>query len=936
MVYYLEQQNIDKQCFSIFLRDLSETLNLNLRYMIEDNFITKKEKNKEGKGYYKGKKVIKKKDLIIQEQNIKKKQKAYEDDLNKIRFFLKEIDLTNPFLLLKKLTTEEGCNAYYSQLLDHFWKDKRKMMHYIFFIYFELQKKDIHNEKTNELSKLFDKYDSKLFMMKEMDKILPPLDYWNQKEKTFEEWQKKTITRIQQNKSILVKAPTSSGKSFIAMSAGIFHKRILYVCPAKPVAYQVGAHFMHMGYKVHFLVNNHSNYSYDSKTNIFIGTPYEIENNIYKIGTSFDYAIFDEIHNVNREKDGDTYENLIKLIKCNFLALSATVKNINFLRDCFQKIHPTKEIQYIEYNKRFINQQRWIWKENKLIKLHPFCAYKTIEDIEYDTALPFTPFDCGFLWERIEETFEEIGKEEIIEDCSPDEYFPENRLLTLDDCKEYECFLKKKLKEIHQSYPNEVQKIIDIFTVKSNGNEDVDHDIVQFIQTVKNEDMFPMIMFHTEEEECKKLFNKLYKMLDNQEIKDYPYHYEILKKKQEYYENYNQKKETYRNSINVLNSTNPEYLIQSKMETYDKNETRKYITYMHHLYQTKINEIQKREGETQMKGIQIKNLRKEMKNFIENPDLCPQDIFQKHKEFIFTKSNKPMDADTIRNIRNEIKKTLRIKIPYEAPILQMLKRGIGIYTENMPDEYNWILQKLLANKEIGIVISDRTLCLGIDLPVRTSCFMGLNNNNNNNIFNKEDYLQMSGRAGRRGMDNQGNIIFYGNIDYVSLMKGELPNIQGNSRSINGVYNLFSGGDDLFQNMINTERKVIHLTSQLIQTITHINNKKLIWALRNINQIECLCIELPTIERKMYTYDKQQYLKEKYLLNLLQKMMNMDITHIYQSKKICTYQELNILKKFLELIINIYNNLNYSSYKLTMDTLKTIFDSLNHMAFTFII
>ena len=38
----------------------------------------------------------------------------------------------------------------------------------------------------------------------------------------------------------------------------------------------------------------------------------------------------------------------------------------------------------------------------------------------------------------------------------------------------------------------------------------------------------------------------------------------------------------------------------------------------------------------------------------------------------------------------------------------------------------WILQKLLSNKQIGIVISDKTLCMGIDLPVRTCCLMEFN------------------------------------------------------------------------------------------------------------------------------------------------------------------------------------------------------------------
>ena len=33
--------------------------------------------------------------------------------------------------------------------------------------------------------------------------------------------------------------------------------------------------------------------------------------------------------------------------------------------------------------------------------------------------------------------------------------------------------------------------------------------------------------------------------------------------------------------------------------------------------------------------------------------------------------------------------------------------------------------KLMDDKKIGIIISDRTLCLGIDLPIRSSCLLGL-------------------------------------------------------------------------------------------------------------------------------------------------------------------------------------------------------------------
>ena len=67
------------------------------------------------------------------------------------------------------------------------------------------------------------------FMLKELGDILPPLNYWDNPDKKLEEWQINTLNYIKQNKSILVRAPTSSGKSFIALSAGILHNKVIYI-----------------------------------------------------------------------------------------------------------------------------------------------------------------------------------------------------------------------------------------------------------------------------------------------------------------------------------------------------------------------------------------------------------------------------------------------------------------------------------------------------------------------------------------------------------------------------------------------------------------------------------------------------------------------------------------------------------------------------------
>tara|TARA_Y100000817_G_scaffold295601_1_gene270489 strand:- start:4927 stop:7686 length:2760 start_codon:yes stop_codon:yes gene_type:complete len=919
MLKTLQKQNIDKQDFSIFLRDLSQNLNINLKHMIEDSVKVQSKQKKEKKNYHKGKKkVIKKKDLIIQEQTKKRQKIDYEDDQKKIEFLFNELDDDKPFDLLTKLKTEEGITDLKIKLLIHFWENKKKYMKYIIVLFFNLKEMNIKHEIIEKVEQILDDYDYQLYMMKEMGHMLPPLDYWNQKEKKFDEWQYNIIQSVHRNESIILKAPTSSGKTFIAMSAGIFHKKVLYVCPAKPVAYQVGAHFTHMGYKVHFLVDNQCNYSYDSKTNIFIGTPNEIEDMILSIGVDFDYAVFDEIHNLNKKDDGDTYENIIKLINCNFLALSATVKNIDFLRDKFQKINPDKEIKYVEYNERFINQQRWLWNGDDIIKIHPMCAFETIDEKFMENQLSFTPNDIALLWEKLEMVFEDIIDD--IEDYSPDSYFPK-RLITLNDCKGYELFLKNKLSKLNEDYPNEVQKVFNQFSHPSPKNK----DIIKFIQKAKKKDMLPMLMFHTNENECRNVFNIIYQLLDNKEMEEYPFHYDILEKKQDLYKDYLQKREVYKSNIKIT-SSNPEYEIKNKMNIFDSKEKDTYISIMSDYYQTKINDIKNSSQTTEIRKKQTLNLNREMNGFLMNPDFCYQDVFQKHKDFIFTKSNRPMEAETIRNIRKEIKKTLGIKIPYESPLFQMLKRGIGLYIENMPDEYNWILQKLLSSKEIGVVISDRTLCLGIDLPVRTSCFLGINGG----YFSKEDYLQMSGRAGRRGMDTRGNVIFYGDIDYLSLMKGELPEIQGNPNPIYNTYCVHPFSERVFQNMIHKERKLIPLPDLNISD----KNKKIIWVLRNFKNVSIFLNEIDSIEKTLYNNHEND--REIYLLEIFSKLINYDIIKAYKSNKITDSSEIIHFKTTMSIIISLYNNLNYQRYMITMDTMKKIFSLINRMIYNVIL
>lgn len=884
---FSEKINYDN--FNVFIRDLSSSININLKYMIEDTIREKKPE------ITKKNKHIKKADLIIQEQTLKREKILIDKDNKCIEFFLENLNLTNPYTDFNKLQTEEGRLNFKLKLFEKYYKNP-KYLHHTLNLYFHLKDTD-NNKLTEKQIKIFnkfnnklEKYDYKYFMFDKLGHLLPPLNFWNKGELKLDDWQIDIINRVKNNESILIKAPTSSGKTFISMSAGIFHKKVLYICPAKPVAYQIGAHFKKMNYKVHFLIEGHAHLSFSENTNIFIGTPDIIEKYMYKIGNNFDYAVYDEIHNLD-----EYYENIIKLLYCNFIALSATIANSEYLLNQLKNIY-TRNIFYYEYKSRFINQQRYIWA-NKLNKLHP-CVCLDTNNFESFNQINFTPNDLADLYTKIETEFEDTELEDDVDEISPDNYFKQDKILTLNDSKIYDKLLKEKLKEYYQIYPNKITKILNYYKINYEISRD-NNDFIELFQECKKKKLLPMLLFHVNEDTINEIFHKINIKLYELEKENYPFHYDILEKKNKYYDEYLSRKDTYKNNIKIkTNDVKTE--ISDKMDRFDRSEKDKYIEFISDYYDKcslKCNEIQK------------KNLFEEKNKFLKNPDFRRQDIFKKHYKFTFT-DTEPMSGDEIRNIRKEILKSTGVKVDYEDPLFQLLKRGIGIYTKNNSSEYNWIVQRLLNEKKLAIVLSDRTLCLGIDLPIRTTCLTGYKGSN----FTKEDYLQMSGRAGRRGKDNQGNIIFHNIENYLDLMKGELPTLYFKNKKLSSNYNAL--------NLLNKNINLDRLNVDKLSTNYSNDKLKLIWYLKNINNSLSFVDNLEIYEKKLFNTSN----KEEYVLNLLFDLLELDKEKYYIKYTTLLFD--NNLRNIKLVCKDICNSIHRIRYKYIYENCLKIFKSIN--------
>ena len=130
----------------------------------------------------------------------------------------------------------------------------------------------------------------------------------------------------------------------------------MFVTPTEPLAVQVAAMFSKLkSPTTHLPVFKGVGLAVPSRTfppdrfsekevDIVVGTATALETILTSkrtLGFNFNYAVFDEVHNLNGE-EGGALERIIRLIDCPFLALSATIKNVS-------KIQKAKERERVHH-----------------------------------------------------------------------------------------------------------------------------------------------------------------------------------------------------------------------------------------------------------------------------------------------------------------------------------------------------------------------------------------------------------------------------------------------------------------------------------------------------------------------------------------------------------------------------------------------------------
>lgn len=563
-------------------------------------------------------------------------------------------------------------------------------------------------------------------------------------------------------------------------------QRVLFVVPSEPLVWQVASYFSKLlreegdvSTKV-ALVTDEMVYNplkkFDTMPQIVVGTPFALESALTKsrgvVGrfetykkTSgdilpggfdhFDWVVFDEVHALDGE-EGAALQRLIRAMSCKFLALSATVGNAEQLRGWLQSVKeeqlsgvetitllpeeqprvPRPAVNMSVHSVRFINLQRYVWSKGALKSLSPLAAVDDVASLQggilANSSLSMTPRDCFMLWEEIQKLYPPAA----ITSASPYNFFGPEERITLQRTKDYEDHLKKELAVLAQNHPIETHELLYNFRLEEPEKE---FDMCDLIFDLKEREMLPCLVFHLNAFEAIKLLQSLLAGLE------------------------------YRQKL-----AHPTYYMDKIAE---KEDLRK-----------------KTEAQVKAVGRNAKDLEEKMKSGeisgVEEQDFSV-DPYEPHPDYRFTKGQVMTDNEWIElshemerqdgfkkrepeAIKNNRGKSLTV---LSHALMRGLRRGIGLYIKEVSSPaYRREVQRLATKGKLAVVVSDDSLAFGVNMPFRTCVFTGEMNGELTPLMAQ----QMSGRAGRRGLDTQGNLVYVGSRSSFirSLMIGKLSNITG--------------------------------------------------------------------------------------------------------------------------------------------------------------
>jgi hypothetical protein len=258
-------------------------------------------------------------------------------------------------------------------------------------------------------------------------------------------WQLELIDHVDRNKSVLCAAPTSSGKTFIAFYVIEKVLRedddsvVVFCLPTKALVNQVFAEIYSKYTKKYTHAESRQMLGMFTSTDrinvttaqVLVTIPQCLEIMMFSHTKEniewrerLKYVILDEIHCMNSDS-GDLWEHILLMIKCPFLALSATIGNPVEFTDWLRT--NKQNVELVQYSDRPQPLEFEVFtppignEDSQLTPIHP-CAVLNpfkIVDVEIDRLATLSASECISFYSTAVDVCSTAGIDNIFEECSP-------------------------------------------------------------------------------------------------------------------------------------------------------------------------------------------------------------------------------------------------------------------------------------------------------------------------------------------------------------------------------------------------------------------------------------------------------------------------------------------------------------------------------------
>lgn len=214
----------------------------------------------------------------------------------------------------------------------------------------------------------------------------------------------------------------------------------------------------------------------------------------------------------------------------------------------------------------------------------------------------------------------------------------------------------------------------------------------------------------------------------------------------------------------------------------------------------KVNEILMSHKQMAKKKFVLNNLTK----FLKDNDMLPAIGFvfsRKQVEQCARDITTPLLEDDSKipyNVKKECDQIMRRlsnheeykRLPEYVELVSLLEKGIGVHHSGMIPILREMVELCISKNYIKLLFATESFAIGLDCPIKTAMFLSLTkfDGNTDRSLYPHEYTQMSGRAGRRGIDKVGHVIHCNNLfkppgegTYKDILSGKPPKLTSKYR-----------------------------------------------------------------------------------------------------------------------------------------------------------